>query len=149
MSKIIKTKELNARYGIVLLQTHEKQSLGEFDLYDVEVRASNRTVVTAHTGCLGEKSGIFWMNTTIEFMERLLFLVDAREMACHNKLCYSTTLSMDTPKDGYEDEWLYEDEKIKMIEKWLADHAKYFGEKDDRTNLIRAEFDINEAWANR
>lgn len=148
MREAVKTKELGRGYKVVLLQTHKSDGIGDFDLYDVEVQNnSNRTIVATSSGCIGEKSGEFWMKSAVQFMQRLLLLDEAREMAYHNQSCYSKNyINADEPKDGYEDKWEYEKEKASVIEKWMCDHSEYFGKKDDRTNLIRAEFDIHEIF---
>ena len=148
MKEIIKVKELDRGYRVVLIQTHKKDGIGDFDKYDVDVRDKNGcTVVVASSGCIGLKSGEFWMDNAVQFMQRLLLLVEARDMAYYNLLCYSKTYEMSEPKDDCESKWNYEKEKAEIAEKWLLDHSKYYGEKDSRTNLIRLEFDIHEIFA--
>ena len=145
--KIIKVKELSRGYKVVLTQTYEAQSLGEFDLYDIDVLDRNGgTVVTTSHGCIGEKSGEYWMESAIQYMQRLLLLVDARDTAYNNLLCYSKTYAMDTPKDGCEDNWQIEKDKANMIEKWLIDHSEYFGKENTRKYQIQVEFDIHEIF---
>ena len=145
---IIETKELSRGYRVVLMQTHEAKNLGEFDLYDVDVLDKNGgTVVTTSTGCKGLESGKYWMQSAIQYMQRILLLDEAREMAYHNQSCYSKNyINPVEPKDGYEDEWQMEKEKISMIEKWLVDLSEYFGKKDDRKYQIQVEFDIHEIF---
>lgn len=148
MMEIIRTADLDKGYKVLMVQSHKKESLGDFDLYDVEVRNSiGRTIVVLHTGCIGEKSGYMWTEQSVEYMEKLLFLVESREMACHNLMCYSKSLMMDEPKNGYEDEWDRANRRVQMLEKWLYNHTTYFGEKDARGGLIRLEWDIDKAWA--
>lgn len=145
--KIIKTKELSRGYKVVLSQVHEKEHLGDFDKYDVEVQDRNgATIVVLSTGCIGLKSGETWMNSAIQYMQRLLLLVEDRDMAYHNLLCYSTSYLMNTPKEGYEDKWNVEREKATMIEQWLVDLSNYYGKTNDRGHLIRLEFDIDEIF---
>ena len=147
MMEIIKEKKLTRGYKVVLLHSHKKEHVGDFDKYDIDVRNStDRTIVTTSTGCLGLKSGEYWFNSAVKYMQRLLLLVEAREMAYHNQLCYSKTYMIDIPKEEYEDEWNNEKEKANMIEKWLVEHSEYFGKKDIRGYAIKAEFDINEIF---
>ena len=145
MNEVVRARDLDRGYKILLVHTHKAESIGDFDLYGVEVQdKTGGTAVVLNSGCIGEKSGYYWLNNGIEYMERLMLLLEARDMAYHNKFCYSKTYAMDTPKDGYEDEWLHECEKAQMIEKWLFDHSNYFGKNNEKSILIRVEFDIKE-----
>ena len=145
MMEIVKTKELDKGYKVVMIQTHESAGIGDFDLYDIDVRDKHDGMVyIASTKCYGRKSAEFWMNNAVKFIQRIQLLVEAREMAYHNQLCYSKTYAMDTPKEGYEDKWNAEKDKANMIEQWLCDMSKYYGDKCDRMHQIRAEWDIRE-----
>lgn len=140
-NEIIKVKELDRGYRVVATRDDEGR-------YGVEVRAGGGNLIaTTSTGCTGEKSMEYWMGNTVQFMQRLLLLIDARDMTYHNLLCYSKTLAMDTPKAGYENEWELEKDKASMIEKWLVDHSNYFGKGSSKGADIREEFDIHEIFA--
>lgn len=61
------------------------------------------------------------MNEYEEVAKRYTLLKDAYDMACHNLMCYSTNLLMDTPKPEFANEWHRENTKVKTIESWLQD----------------------------
>lgn len=148
MRELCRMADLDRGYKVVLIHTHKAEDINDLDLYDVEVQdKTGGTVIVASSRCTGEKSGHFWMDRVIQFMDRLLLLVDARDTACYNLGCYSKDFGMSIPKEGYADEWHKELNKVKMIQKWLVDHSEYYGKGDDRTNLIRLEFDIDEIYA--
>ena len=148
MLEVVRVADLSRGYKVVLVQTNKSDGIGDFDKYDVDIQdKSGGTVITASSGCVGEKSGYFWMDSAIEYMERLLLLVEARDMAYHNLLCYSKSYSMNEPRNGFDEEWNRERNKAKMIEKWLLDMSNHWGRGSEKGTLIRVEFDINEIFA--
>lgn len=146
MKNIIKEKELDRGYKVILVQT-QVESVGDFDKYDIVLNKYNYEIVTLSTGCIGLQSGEYWMDSAIQQMQRVLLLVEDRDMAYHNMMCYSNTYAMNNAKDGYEDKWKYEKEKASMIEKWLLDMSNYWGKESKIGEAIRHEFDIHEIFA--
>lgn len=64
--------------------------------------------------------------TAVELAQRYSLLMDTLDMANHNKMCYSTSYSMEQPKENYSNEWHKEHDKIKLIEAWIKDlKSKY------------------------
>ena len=144
--EIIKAKELGRGYSIVLVEG-EPTGIGSLMGYDIILRKHNYEVMAISTGCMGLKSGEYWMEVAVQQMQRIMLLVEARDMAYNNVLCYSKTYAMSEAKDGYEDKWKYESEKASMTEKWLVDLSNFWGEKSEKGEIIRNEFDIHEIFA--
>ena len=90
--------------------------------------------------CIGRKSGDYWYNNGIEIMNKMIFMADGIDMAMHNLMCYSRNLLMDSPKAGYEKEWHHENDKAKMLRKWMRDLTGYWGEDSDETKYMRDMF---------
>ena len=126
--KIIATTELGRGYEVRLVQHNDgKLGLGEFDYYDVELHIDGcGCVMNLSNKCIGRKSGDHWYNNGIEIMNKMIFMADSIDMAMHNLMCYSRNLLMDSPKAGYEKEWHRENDKAKMLRKWMRDLTEYW-----------------------
>lgn len=140
--KIIATTELGRGYEVRLVQHSDgKLGLGEFDYYDVELHINGcGCVMNLSNKCIGRKSGDYWYNNGIEIMNKIIFMADGIDMAMHNLMCYSRNLLMDSPKAGYEKEWHRENDKAKMLRKWMRDLTGYWSEDSDKTKYMRDMF---------
>ncbi|ADY54885.1 hypothetical protein Sgly_2985 [Syntrophobotulus glycolicus DSM 8271] len=50
----------------------------------------------------------------------LQYLKEQKDMAWHNRLCYSKTYGMDTPKEGYEKEFAEAVRDCEIVEELIA-----------------------------
>ena len=107
--------ELNRGYQIYIVTTERDNR------YSIELDKGSRIVAKLSTGCIGMKSANYWLDYNKQVIERLIFLADGIDMACHNIMCYSTNLLMNTPKDGYCEEWHKENNELKMLHGWFKD----------------------------
>lgn len=71
-----------------------------------------------------------------------MFLLDGHDMAAHDKMCYSTDILGNTPKNKYEDKWTEENTKMNMLEDWIREHLDYHGEKSEIKDAMIREFDL-------
>ena len=107
--------ELNRGYQMYIVTTEKDNR------YSVELDKGSRIIAKLSTGCIGMKSANYWLDYNKQVIERLIFLADGIDMACHNIMCYSTSLLMNTPKEGHYEEWHKENNKLKMLHKWFKD----------------------------
>ena len=107
--------ELNRGYQIYEVPTDKENR------YAVELHKGSRIVAKLSIGCIGMKSANYWMDYNKQVIERLIFLADGIDMACHNIMCYSTNLLMNTPKEEYCEEWHKENNELKMLHRWFKD----------------------------
>jgi hypothetical protein len=54
-------------------------------------------------------------------MDKKELLQKYRDQACYNLMCYSKTLLMNKPKEGYETEWQQAIEEIKLLEEMIKE----------------------------
>lgn len=118
--EIMAVRNMYMGYGIQLIQIEER-NLGGFDKYAVELAYGGRYVGTFSNGCIGQKSGEYWMEYWTKWMKRLLHLCNSINMANNNILAYSTNLMMDTPKHGFEQEWADEQAELEMLQDWFKE----------------------------
>ncbi|MCM1269436.1 MAG: hypothetical protein NC247_02255 [Ruminococcus flavefaciens] len=140
--KDIAITEVGRGFEVRLVQRNDGElKLGEFDYYDVELDiAGCGNVMTISKKCIGRKSGDYWYNNAIEIMQKITFMADSIDMAMHNLMCYSRNLLMDSPKQGYEDKWNAENNRAKMLRKWMHELTAYWGEDSSKTKEIRELF---------
>ena len=108
--------ELGRGYNLYIVAVEDRDNR-----YTVELDRGDRVVGGLSTGCIGMKSANYWMDYNKQVIERLIFIMDGIDMAYHNKMCYSNNLLMDTPKEGYCEEWHKENNELKMLHKWFKD----------------------------
>lgn len=73
-------------------------------------------------------------------MKKIIFMADSIDMATHNLMCYSRNLLMDSPKDGYADEWHRENNKDKMLRAWMNELLEYWGKDSEKTKKLKEIF---------
>jgi hypothetical protein len=78
--EIMAVRNMYMGYGIQLIQT-EEGNFGGFDKYAVELVYGDRYVGTFSSGCIGQKSGEYWMEYWTKWMKRLLHLCNSINMA--------------------------------------------------------------------
>lgn len=104
---------LHNKYDIVVSDIRTGDVIG---LVSKGLRTHNE--ITATQGFHFEKA--------VELAQRYAVLIDTLDMAFHNKLCYSSSYAMDTPKPEYCNEWHKEHNKIKVLEVWIKElKSKY------------------------
>lgn len=54
------------------------------------------------------------MKTTLQYLS------ERKDMAWHNRFCYSKTYGMDTPKDGYEKEFAEAVRDCEIVDELIA-----------------------------
>lgn len=136
--KIVREKKLNKDYGIQLIDTEENGYAG-LARYDVVLVKYDRKIYDMSKGCYGEKSGDYHFNKTVELFRRIIMLDECRNMAYNNMAAYDG-------KEEYDDQFQFEKERAKMIERWMLEISNYYGKDSNRGTAIRTEFDIDEVY---
>ena len=88
---------------------------GRFDV----VLHEDGTIIKKSLGCIGEQSAEYWKEYWIKKAERLEVLHKRLDQVNHNLMCYSANLLMNSPKEGYEEQWAITDKEQKIIAGWL------------------------------
>ena len=86
--------------------------------YDTVLSEEDK-VIKQHLGCYGLQSAEYWEADLIKVAERLEVLHKRLDQVNHNLMCYSATLLMNSPKEGYEEQWAITDKEQKIIAGWL------------------------------
>lgn len=123
-----------------LVQAYKRDEYYGICKYDIELAYGGRYILTFSRGCVGEKSMKYNFDVAVRVMRRIIFLLDSLHIAQYNKMKYSTDTTADIARDGMLDEWNEENEKIKMLERWVDDTMKYYGEYDERYMKLKSEF---------
>ena len=116
-------KEFKVGRCRILFELAEKDRYGNLNKYDVIV-CERDTVLVQWLGCIQateEDTIEAYLPSATEKAERYTILKDVLDMAEHNLMCYSKNLLMDEPKDGYEDKWNEQANKIRVLEKWIKE----------------------------
>lgn len=129
-------------YMVQVWDAENPKDMGAIKQFDVELAYGGRQIIKMGTNCYGEKSAEYWYKQAIKYMRRLMFLLDGHNMATHNRLCYSTNILGDIPKDGYTEQWEEENAKVNMLEDWIREHLDYHGEKSKIKDAMIREFDL-------
>ena len=129
-------------YMVQVWDAEDDKNMGAVRQFDVELAYGGRQIVKMSKNCYGEKSAEYWYKNAIQYMRRLMFLLDGHDMAAHNKMCYSTDILGNTPKSKYEDKWAEENAKMNMLEDWIREHLNYHGEKSEIKDAMIREFDL-------
>lgn len=76
-------------------------------------------------------------NYEVKNMTRIMCLLDNRDMAAHNAMCYGRHWG-EEPKEGYEEKWWAEIDKKNMLCEWIDELLlQYDG---DGYNILKEEF---------
>lgn len=126
-------------FEVVLVQTNADEH-DVFEYFDVELHYSQCYVITLATKAIGNESGDYWALSTEKIMKKIIFMADSIDMATHNLMCYSRNLLMDSPKDGYADEWHRENNKGKMLRAWMNELLEYWGKDSEKTKKLKEIF---------
>lgn len=111
---------------------------GDAKCYDVELAYGGRHVVTLVKTCVGNKSLTSHYNQALTQMRRLVFMLDGLDAEYNNKLAYSKNMLMNEPKDEFYEEWYQSSDRIKMLEAWIDEQMKFYG--DEIYAIIKNEF---------
>lgn len=114
------------------------KTYGDTKCYDVELAYGGRHVVTLVKGAIGDASLNRHYNEALTQMRRLVFLMDGLDAEYNNKLAYSKNMLMNEPKDEFYEEWYQSSDRIKMLEVWIDEQMKFYG--DEIYAIIKNEF---------
>ena len=125
--------ELGRGYNLYIVAVEDRDNR-----YAVELDRGDRVVGGLSTGCIGMKSANYWCDYNRQVLERLIFIMDGIDMAYHNKMCYSNNLLMNTPKEGYVEEWHRENNQVSMLCKWFKEIID--GHSESKKQIFINEF---------
>lgn len=134
------SKEVGRGYTVRVVDAKNPQ-VGLSKQYDVElVYKNDRLVTNLSKGCIGDKSAEYWYGYNLKIVTRLMFLLDGKDMAIHNAMCYGKHWGGE-PKDGYEEKWQTEIDKENMLEEWIDELLQFSG-KGEKYEILKREFCI-------
>lgn len=105
------------------------KSFGDTKCYDVELAYGGRYIATLSKESIGDISLDRHYHMAITQMRRLMFLLDGLDAEYNNKLSYSKNMLMNEPKDGCFEEWYASNDRIKMLEEWINEEMKFYGDQ--------------------
>lgn len=115
--------------------------VGFKEQFDVVLTYGGREVMTMHSGSISQESAYYWYRNEIEFMKRLMILMDRRELVAHDLYMYSVDGNLQEPVAGCEEKWKKANEEDEMLRKWIVEMIENrFTKDDERIEILMEEF---------
>lgn len=111
------------RHSEVRVELNTKKAIDGLSKYDVILCDKNGMVLRSHIGCYGTEDSVLngmWVEDCIKRGKRYGILMDALEMAEHNLRCYSTSYTLEEPKEGFLEDWTDAKDKIETLKSWIG-----------------------------